>query len=259
MLKRLANILLVSLLCLTLVFGVVSCRGGLGLTSEEMEWLGLTEEDLEELKAEMTSQEWEEFVEEVHEEYRMFKQAQSAPPPVEEASPEEGKRLEPIEMLPDKFLGFYPSAAPSKGAMPLELEGMIAGAWGDYWPTRGGGYEDTIQYIHFFVVEFGDEEMATHWLDVEAEEALEDDLRVNVIMLKVRDEVQMAIGKKCQTWDFEKADVVYWTEWSTFKYFKAHGKYLVLVKIGILEPVKEPYAPDLVDEAFETAYAAIKF
>ena len=76
--KLVIGFLLVSLLCITLIPAVGCGReAGLGLTSEEIEWLGLTEQGLEELKNEVTAEEWEEFVKDVKAAYKAYQESEA--------------------------------------------------------------------------------------------------------------------------------------------------------------------------------------
>lgn len=269
--RKLAEILLVLLLCLALVAGAVSCGGGKAdLTSEEMNWLGLSEADVEELRDSMTAEEWDEFVGEAREEYRLYKEAQSAVPSTEEPLPPPEKGLQPIEMLPDKFPGFCLAPAPNKIVMRPEIEGMTAGASGDYLPTRGGGWEDTISYLHLFIIEFPSENMATLQFETLVDEVRAKrewsglaETRYKEVECLSQTTAVIATGYECKFWDAEKVMNVEGVEWPEFDFLNVHGRYLVQASIGhsASEPCgkeNRPWpVPTHLQEAFFAALSAI--
>lgn len=233
--KKLVGLVLVFLLCITLIPAVGCGReAGLGLTSEEIEWLGLTEQDLEELKNEMMAEEWEGFVKEVKADYKAFRESKPSEDAEPVKKPEEGKRLEPIAMLPDKFPGFCLGHAPNKIVMRLEIEGMIAGAIGLYGPTKGGGYEDTVAYIHLCIIEFPDENIATMQLKVMVDEAREKEQQgyYKEIDYMNPTEAVIATGDTCTWRDPERATIMHGVMWPEFDRLHVHDRYLIVVSIG---------------------------
>ena len=265
--KKIASISLVLLLCLTLIPMAVSCGGGkAGLSSEEMEYLVMSEADVEELRDAMTAEEWDEFVEEVHEEYRMYKQAQPTAPKEE---PKPKKMLEPIEMLPDRFPGFCPEPPPYKVTMRPVFEGMVAGAWGRYDPTVGGEFEDVVCGVQIVLREFDNNNTATTFFEKQVAEAKEVDLSMDmgeketrIVINKSDDDALIAVGKKkyggIGTTEQHRARPVKFR----YDHLRVKGKYFILISEDTCYERKplEPFpVPASALSAIDSAWRAIKF